>query len=210
MKHAWKCLLFCAAVVLPWDARANLLTNPGFETGDYTSWSQWQPLNATINNWGQTGSFSAAGWWQTSGWQDVSIADPTLTYIVGGWMFDDVAGGETLAGGAFASIRVEFKNASDLVIGTWTTGDLTGANLIDNSWNNRTGLTTPSSFGAGITKATLVWEINNTGTGSGRGIFDSLTIEAAPIPEASSWAMLSTGLLGLAGLKYRKKLKKIE
>ena len=125
-------------------------------------------------------------------------------------MFDDVAGGETLAGGAFASIRVEFKNASDLVIGTWTTGDLTGANLIDNSWNNRTGLTTPSSFGAGITKATLVWEINNTGTGSGRGIFDSLTIEAAPIPEASSWAMLSTGLLGLAGLKYRKKLKKIE
>jgi hypothetical protein len=190
-------------VVLSFSAQAqNLLTNPGFETGNYNNWSQWQSENTTINNWGHSGSFSAAGWWQTSGWQDATIANPNLSYTVGGWIYDDVAGGESLSNGAFASLRVEFKNASDQVIGTWNTGNLTGLNLTDNAWNNFTALVTPSSFGGGITKATLVWEINNSGSGSGRGVFDDLIVQATPIPEPTGWVNLSAGLLGLLLVRH--------
>ena len=174
----------------------NLLTNPGFETGNYTGWSQWQPANTTINNFGHTGSFSAAGWWQTSGWQDVTISNPNLLTTVGGWMYDDVAGGESLLGGTFASIRVEFKNASDQVIGIWSTGDRTGFDLTDNAWNNFTTQLTPSSYGAGITKATIVWEVNNTGSGSGRGIFDDMVVQA--IPEPATLALFAFGLVAIA------------
>ena len=198
-----------AFVALPAGAQ-NLISNSGFETGNYTSWSQFQAGNTTMNNFGHTGSFSAAGWWQTSGWQDVTISNPSLSYIVGGWMYDDVAGGESLTGGTFGSIRVEFKNASDSIIGVWNSGNLTGANLSDNAWNNLTASITPSSFGAGITKATLVWEVNNSGSGSGRGIFDDLVIQAAAVPELSGWMAMSIGLAGIAVLNYRKKLKQIK
>lgn len=209
-----KSILWLCAVILPWSvgAQTNLISNAGFETGDYSSWSQWQPENTLVNNWGRNGSSaSAAGWWQTSGWQDINILNPSQSYTVGGWVFDDVAGGESLSGGTFASIRVEFKDAGDSVVGTWTTGNLTGLSLADNSWNDFTALITPSSFGAGITKATLVWEVNNSGSGTGRGIFDDLVVQANPIPEAAGWFNLSAGLLGLAALHYsRRKLKKTE
>lgn len=205
----WLC-----TIALPWSAQAqtNLISNAGIETGDYSSWSQWQPENTVVNNWGHNGSsFSAAGWWQTSGWQDITIADPNQSYTVGGWIYDDVAGGESLSSGAFASIRVEFKDVGDTVVGTWTTGNLTGLSLTDNNWNDFTALINPSSFGAGITKATLVWEVNNSGSGSGRGIFDDLIVQASPVPEAAGWFNLSVGLLGLAALHYsRRKLKKTE
>jgi hypothetical protein len=196
MKMTWKCLLLiCAAAAFPGDGRANDLGNPGFETGDFTSWGQWQGNNMGINNWGHNGSgFSAAAWWQASAWQDAVVTDPTLSYTVGGWIYDDVAANETLQNGVFASIRVEFKNAADSIVGTWTTGNLTGANLADNAWNDLTAVVTPSSFGAGITKATLVWEVNNSGSGSGIGIFDDL--------------VLSCGLLGLGILNWRGKLKR--
>lgn len=210
MKILSNWLVMVAAVFLPLSGSAqNLLTNPGFDAGNFSSWSQWQPENTTINNWGP-GGFSAAGWWQTSGWQDVVIADASQNLLVSGQIFDDVAGGETLAGGSFASLRVEFKDAGDQVLGAWTTGNLTGANLADDTWNLFSQIVTPSSFGPGVVKATFVWEVNNTGSGSGRGIFDELTIAVAPIPEMSGWVMLSAGLLGLAALTYRKKPKKIE
>lgn len=175
---------------------ANLLTNPGFES-NFANWSQWNSTNTSINDWGYSGSRSAAGWWATSGWQDVVIADPNTQTVVGGWIYDDVADGETLTGGTYTLIRVEFKTAGDAIVGTWSTGQLIGANLTDNSWNNKTATVTPSSYGVNIAKATLVWEVNNTGSGSGRGIFDDMIVEPQAIPEPASLLMLSFGLLGL-------------
>lgn len=205
MRHAWKCVLFCTAVALAWQApaSANLLTNPSFDSGDFTGWSQWHPENTTINNWGP-GGFSAAGWWQTSAWQDVTVIDPNTEYLIRGEMFDDVAGGESLSNGAYAQIRVEFKNSSDEVVGIWTTGNITGADLFDNIWNIFAGFVTPATYGPGITRATFVWEVNNTGTGSGRGIFDEFAMVGAPVPEVAGWVMLSMGLLGLGVVSYRR------
>ncbi len=188
-------------------AHANLLTNPGFETWGFTGWSQWNAANSSINTWGRSGNYSAAGWWNTSGWQDVTISDPDSVYKVGGYLFDDVAGDESLRNGTFASLRVEFKRSDDSIVGTWTTGNLTGNDLTDNVWNDKTAFVTPSSYGSDIVKATMVWEVNNvnTGSGDGRGIFDDLIVESAPIPEPASMLLLGSGLLGVGLFNKRKK-----
>jgi hypothetical protein len=209
MKAAWKLAFMATATALvSLDARANLLLDPGFESGSLASWAQWQPTNSTLNAWGRDGSdFSVAGWWQTSGWQDAAISNPNQSYTVGGWIYDDVANNESLRNGAFATIRVEFKDASDVVIGTWSTPQITGAMLADNTWSEFTAQVMPSSYGPGITKATLVWEVNNIGTGDGRGIFDDLIIEPNPIPESGGFLVMGLGLFGIAVAVHRARVR---
>lgn len=191
---------------MPSYANANLLTNSGFETGDLTDWNPWS-ANYSIYSWGHNGSnFSTAAWWWAGGWQTVPIADPNAPVKIGGWIYDDVAGGQTLTGGVYAQMKVEFKTAGDVIVGTESTGQITGADLIDDSWNDITTTVTPSSYGANIAKATAVWEVNNTGSGSGRGIFDDMIVEPQVVPEPASLLMLSFGLVGL-GIFTKKRIK---
>ncbi|KPK41316.1 MAG: hypothetical protein AMJ78_05745, partial [Omnitrophica WOR_2 bacterium SM23_29] len=156
--------LLLILTVMPSYASANLLTNPGFEIGNFANWDQWNSTNSTIYTWGHSGSdYSAAGWWATSGWQTVPIADPNALTNIGGWIYD--MGGDPLRNGVHAEIRVEFKKADDSIVGTWSTGELTGGDLTDDAWNDFTTQVTPSSYGVDIAKATLVWEVNNNGSG---------------------------------------------
>jgi len=126
---------------------------------------------------------------------------------IGGYVFDDVAANESLRNGGYASIRVEFKDAANNIVGTWTTGNMTGADLTDNTWNDKTAVVTPASYGAGIDHATLVWEVNNSGSGDGRGIFDDLMIDTQPIPEPASLLLLGSGLIGLVGIGKKSSKK---
>jgi hypothetical protein len=201
-------LMFAVVLAIPAQTdAANLLSNSGFELGSFSDWGQWNGANTAINNWGRTGSYSAAGWWATSAWQDAIIDNADTQIKVGGYLYDDVSGNESLRNGGYASIRVEFKDSADNVVGTWTTGNLTGADLADNAWTDKTAVITPSSYGAGINHATLVWEVNNSGSGDGRGIFDDLMIDTQPIPEPTSLLLLGSGLIGLFGIG-KKNLKK--
>ena len=196
-------ILLALMSVSSYATAANLLTNPGFETGDLTGWNTWQPENTQMYDWGHNSSSCVGGWWAFSGLQHVDGINPNTPHNVGGYLYDNVASGETMQGGVYATIEAQFKNASDIVVGTWTTGNITGADLIDDDWNNLTAQVTPSDYGSDITRITFKWEVNNTGTGGGRGIFDDLTV--APIPEPSTMLLLGTGLFGLAGLVVKKK-----
>jgi hypothetical protein len=202
-------VIVSSMLCLPSYANANFLADPGFESGSFNNgWGVWNESNATINNWGRSGNYSAAGWSATAGYQDVVISDPSAALKVGGYIYDDVSGNESLRDGAYASLRVEFKRSDDSIVGTWTTGNLTGSDLADNAWNEKIGIVTPLSYGSDIAKATFVWEVNNSGSGNGRGIFDDLTIESAPVPEPASLLLLGSGLFGLGFLNSLKNKRK--
>jgi hypothetical protein len=201
-------MILSAMLCLPSYANANLLTNSGFESGDFTGWDQWNGSNTAINNWGHSGSYSASGWSATATYQDVDITDPSAALKVGGYIYDDVAGNESLRDGAYASLRVEFKRSDNSIVGTWTTGNITGSDLADNAWNEETDIVTPLNYGSDIAKATFVWEVNNSGSGNGRGIFDDLTIESAPVPEPASLLLLGSGLFGMGFLNRFKNKRK--
>jgi len=201
-------VLFVAVLAMPTQAdAANLLSNGGFELGSFSNWGQWNGANTAINSWGRTGNYSASGWWATSAWQDAAIADANAQVRIGGYIYDDVAGNESLRNGGYASIRAEFKDASNNIVGTWTTGNMTGADLADNAWNDKTAVLTPSSYGAGIDHVTLVWEVNNSGSGDGRGIFDDLMVDTQPIPEPASILLLGSGLIGILGIRKKNSKK---
>ena len=180
----------------------NIRENAQLETGG----SAWQSENTQIYNWGHNGSScSTGGWWAFSGWQHVDGIDPNAIYTVGGYLYDDVIGGETMTGGIYANLEAQFKNASDVVVGTWSSGNITGADMTDDAWNAFVAQVKPSNYGLGITKMTFKWEMNNNGGGSGRGIFDDLMVEQQPIPEPASLILLGVGLVGLFGINKMRK-----
>jgi hypothetical protein len=98
----------------------------------------WNETNTTINNWGRSGPTLPAGWWSFVCWQDVSISDLSSALKVGGYIYDDAAGSESLRDGAYATMRVEFKRSDDSIAGMWSTGNLTGSDLEDDVWNEKT------------------------------------------------------------------------
>ena len=208
--HRFVFPIVAAIILLPSAVHANLLSNSGFETGDLSSWNAWSS-SQMIYDWGHNGSAHSVAAWPFGGaWQDVNISNPNAPTLVGGWIYEDSA--DPLTGDAGANLRVEFKNASNMIVGQWTTNPLEGADLINDTWNSFSAIVTPAmSYGPGITKATFVWEVGYGYSGGGRAIFDDLVIEPNPIPEPTSMLMLGFGLFSI-GL-FRKKetgLKKKE
>jgi hypothetical protein len=67
-------------------------------------------------------------------------------------------------------------------------------------------MVTPASYGAGVAKATIKWEVNHIGAGAGRGIFDDMIVEQVVVPEPVSALVMGFGIAGLGIFgKSRKK-----
>ncbi|MCK9555702.1 PEP-CTERM sorting domain-containing protein [bacterium] len=198
--------LVVLALFLPTFASANLLSNGGFETGDLSGWDTWNEGNTQSYDWGHNGSSHAVGgWWAFSGWQHIDGINPDATYTVGGYLYDDVAGGESMRNGVYANLEAQFKKADDSIVGTWSSGNITGADMVDDAWNEFIAQIKPSDYGTGITRVTFKWEMNNNGSGDGRGVFDDLTVEA--VPEPGSIVLLGIGLAGIISFYAGKREK---
>lgn len=170
-------------------ADTNLLTNGSFETGDFTGWTQG-------GNTGYTGVTTVSG--------DFGYAAEDGTY--------------------FAYLGPE---GSDGTL-SQTFADTVGQSYLFSFWYNANG-TSPSDFGAswdGIPLLSLTnWDTGGswsnfgylvTGTGSDTIQFnfrndpdydalDNASVSGvSPIPEPSSFLLMGSGLIGLAGAIRRK------
>lgn len=178
VKHLMGALL-ATALVLPASA-ANLLTNPSFETGDYTGWttnSQW------ISNTAHTGQFASSG---MSG-DFIKQVFPAIAVS----QITDFSFWAKRDGGLFDGISFYYDDntsGSYLLNTLGGSSDWTHVSLLGqlNASKNLTGF--------------LIY-----GTSPGPANFDDFNL-AAPVPEPETYALMLGGL-GLMGFLRRRQQK---
>lgn len=197
MKHFLLAVLFVALAAAPVYADTNMLYNPGFETGNFSGWGTWN--TAWVGGGGQNSSNAAYSWIGAGGWQDITITDPLQPLKISGWVSDKGTGNyaDPLNANAYVWFRLEFKDAGGNLINEWDSDKIYGTGL-GLSWTELSGITTP---GAGVTKATFVWETQ--GGGSGTGMFDNFNVSA--VPEPVSTALFLLGGATLVARRLRRK-----
>ncbi len=181
-------------------AEANVLTNPGFETGNTNGWNAWaSDANSTVvTSPVHSGTYALD--------EKLNSGDSNGGYL------QDLIGlglsvGDTVYGNAWiktaslvnqqAYLQLEFLDSGWGSLGSLESTKLSGTN----DW---TQVSLSGTIPTSTARAHLVLRLASSGTVSGNAYFDDAYADETPIPEPTSMLLLGSGLLGLFAFNRKK------
>ena len=182
--------------------RANLLTNPGFETGDFTGWSTfgpgWRISGGADANTGSFGVVDDIFATDTPGFRGVSQvipATPGTEYTGGVW----IRGVNIETGNTEAWLELQFLDGSNGVLLQLQSAHVTA----DQPFTFMSIASAVAPLGTvNVRVQGIAWEISEPAN-TNFPIFDDFQL--AVVPEPGTLSLVLAGLIGLVAVWKRKR-----